>query len=571
MTEIVDNNQLEENVLTEKKIYANREEILDRLAEIVGEATEAAKGEITYLKMLYYKLRQQETDAEMQAFLDGDGDPSTYESKPDELETRLKELLNVQKEARAAMVKAREEEYAANLAKKNEILAQMEAIAQDTETVGQKYNEFQDLQKQFKEVGSVDQQEVAELWKRYTQLNEQFYDALKINKELRDYDFRKNQEAKEALCEAAEKLQELEDPIAAFRQLQDMHDQWRIIGPVAPAVREEIWARFKAASTVINKRHADHFEAIKAQELANEEQKKSICDKLDAIDFSQVTSTKAWEDATKVVLAFQEEWRKIGAAGKKANNLLFERFRQQCDSFFSQKAEYYKSIRSEQNDNLKKKIELCEKAEALKDSTEWRKTTDMLVKLQSDWKAIGPVPHKQSQQVWDRFKGACDAFFKAKEEAVGGERAVERANFEKKQEVLMALNNLKEDIENATVQAVRDLQQKWAEIGHVPFKEKDKLQAQYKEVTDFFYEKLDMRGQRRRLENIKERVSKITDGNTLQRKLERLQADLKTYENNLGFLTSKSKSGNGMVALMQSKMNDLKAEIEELKKKIAEV
>lgn len=570
MTEIVDNNQLEENVLTEKKIYANREEILDRLAEIVGEATEAAKGEITYLKMLYYKLRQQETDAEMQAFLDGDGDPSTYESKPDELETRLKELLNVQKEARAAMVKAREEEYAANLAKKNEILAQMEAIAQDTETVGQKYNEFQDLQKQFKEVGPVDQQEVAELWKRYTQLNEQFYDALKINKELRDYDFRKNQEAKEALCEAAEKLQELEDPIAAFRQLQDMHDQWRIIGPVAPAVREEIWARFKAASTVINKRHADHFEAIKAQELANEEQKKSICDKLDAIDFSQVTSTKAWEDATKVVLAFQEEWRKIGAAGKKANNLLFERFRQQCDSFFSQKAEYYKSIRSEQNDNLKKKIELCEKAEALKDSTEWRKTTDMLVKLQSDWKAIGPVPHKQSQQVWDRFKGACDAFFKAKEEAVGGERAVERANFEKKQEVLMALNNLKEDIENATVQAVRDLQQKWAEIGHVPFKEKDKLQAQYKEVTDFFYEKLDMRGQRRRLENIKERVSKITDGNTLQRKLERLQADLKTYENNLGFLTSKSKSGNGMVALMQSKMNDLKAEIEELKKKIAE-
>lgn len=570
MTEIVDNNQLEENVLTEKKIYANREEILDRLAEIVGEATEAAKGEITYLKMLYYKLRQQETDAEMQAFLDGDGDPLTYESKPDELETRLKELLNVQKEARAAMVKAREEEYAANLAKKNEILAQMEAIAQDTETVGQKYNEFQDLQKQFKEVGSVDQQEVADLWKRYTQLNEQFYDALKINKELRDYDFRKNQEAKEALCEAAEKLQELEDPIAAFRQLQDMHDQWRIIGPVAPAVREEIWARFKAASTVINKRHADHFEAIKAQELANEEQKKSICDKLDAIDFSQVTSTKAWEDATKVVLAFQEEWRKIGAAGKKANNLLFERFRQQCDSFFSQKSEYYKSIRSEQNDNLKKKIELCEKAEALKDSTEWRKTTDMLVKLQSDWKAIGPVPHKQSQQVWDRFKGACDAFFKAKEEAVGGERAVERANFEKKQEVLMALNNLKEDIENVTVQAVRDLQQKWAEIGHVPFKEKDKLQAQYKEVTDFFYEKLDMRGQRRRLENIKERVSKITDGNTLQRKLERLQADLKTYENNLGFLTSKSKSGNGMVALMQSKMNDLKAEIEELKKKIAE-
>lgn len=570
MSEIVDNSQLEETNLTEKKIYANRQEIIDRLAEIVGEATDAAKGEIAYLKMVYYKIRQQETDADMQAFLDSDGDPSTYESKPDELEGKLKELLNVQKDARTAMLKAREEEFATNLAKKNEILEQMEAIANDSEAVGQKYNEFQDLQKNFKEGGAVDQQEVAGLWKRYTQLTEQFYDTLKINKELRDYDFRKNQEAKEALCEAAEKLSEIEDPVAAFRQLQDMHDQWRIIGPVAPSLREELWARFKAASTVINKRHADHFEAIKAQEAANEQSKMSICDKLDAIDLTQIVTAKGWDDATKVVLAFQEEWRKIGAAGKKANTLLFERFRQSCDRFFATKAEFYKDIRSEQNENLKKKIALCEKAEELKDSTEWRKTTDILVKLQNEWKQIGPVPNRQNQQIWDRFKTACDAFFKAKEEVVGGERAQERANLEKKQEVLAALNDLKQNIESATVQAVKDLQQKWAEIGHVPFKEKDKIQSQYKEVTDFFYEKLDMKGQRRRLENMKERVSKITDSNTLQRKLERLQADLKTYENNLGFLTSKSKSGNGMVALMQSKMNDLKAEIDELKKKIAE-
>lgn len=570
MSEIVDNSQLEETNLTEKKIYANRQEVIDRLAEIVGEATDAAKGEIAYLKMIYYKLRQQETDAEMQAFLDSDGDPTTYVSKPDELEPKLKELLNVQKDVRAVMLKAREEEMNANLAKKNEILDQMEAIASDSETVGQKYNEFQDLQKAFKEVGAVDQQEVSGLWKRYTQLTEQFYDTLKINKELRDYDFRKNQEAKEALCDAAEKLQEIEDPVSAFRQLQDMHEQWRIIGPVAPSLREDLWARFKAASTVINKRHADHFEAIKAQETANEQSKASICDKIDAIDLSQLVTAKGWDETSKVVIAFQEEWRKIGAAGKKANNLLYERFRQSCDRFFSAKADFYKDIRSEQNDNLKKKIALCEKAEELKDSTEWRKTTDLLVKLQNDWKEIGSVPHKQNQQVWDRFKSACDAFFKAKEEAMGGERAIERANLEKKQEVLAALQSLKEDIEHATVQAVRELQQKWAEIGHVPFKDKDKLQAQYKEVTDFFYEKLDMKGQRRRVENIKERVNKITDSNTLQRKLERLQNDLKTYENNLGFLTSKSKSGNGMVALMQNKMNDLKIEIEELKKKMNE-
>ncbi len=569
MTETVDNNQLEETILTEKKIYANREEILDRLAEIVGEATDAVKGEITYLKMLYYKLRQQETDAEMQAFLDGDGDPSTYESKTDDLEPRLKELLNVQKEARAAMVKAREEEFAANLARKNEILAQMEVIAQDAEGVGQKYNEFQELQKQFKEVGSVDQQEVAGLWKRYSQLNEQFYDALKINKELRDYDFRKNQELKESLCEAAEKLQEVNDPIAAFRQLQDLHDQWRSVGPVAPSLREEIWARFKAASTVINKRHADHFDAIKAQETANEGAKTSLCEKLEAIDLTQLTTAKAWEDATKVALSFQDEWRKLGMAGKKVNNQLFDRFRQACDNFFTRKADFYKDIRSEQTDNLQKKIELCERAEALKESTEWRKTTDMLVKLQNDWKAIGPVPHKQSQQIWERFKAACDAFFKAKEEAVGGERAVERANFEKKQEILKAFDALKQNVADATVQGVRDLMRQWQEIGHVPFKEKEKLHQQYQEYMDFFFEKLDMKGQRRRIENIRERVQNAKPGDILQRKLERLQADLKTYENNLGFLTAKSKGGNGMVALMEAKLNDLKVEIDEIKKRIA--
>lgn len=554
----------------EKKIYNNRTEILDRMAEIAGIANEAVKSEMGHLRQLYYKLRQQETDAEMQAFIDGDGDPSTYESKPDELEPRLKELLDVQRDARAAMVKAREEEFAANLAMKKGILEQMAAIAADAEGVGQKYNEFQELQKQFKDVGLVDPQEVAGLWKSYTQTTEQFYDALKINKELRDYDFRKNLEAKEQLCVDAEKLAEATDIIQAFRQLQEMHEQWRIIGPVSPAVREEIWTRFKAASTVINKRHQEHFEALKAQEQANEDAKVAICDKMEAIDLSQISSVKGWDDATKVILSFQEEWRKLGFASKRVNTQLFERFRMLCDNFFNQKGEFYKSIRGEQNDNLQKKIALCEKAEALATSTEWRKTTETMVSLQNEWKTIGPAPRKNSQQVWERFKAACDAFFKAKEEAVGGERAQERVNLERKQEILAALANLKEDVANASVKAVRELMNQWAEVGHVPFKEKDKLQASYKELTDFFYDKLDMRGQRRRLENIKERVNNIKDSNTLQRKLERLLSDLKTYENNLGFLNAKSKSGNGMVALMQSKMNDLKAEIEEVKKKIKE-
>ena len=591
MSEILDPIQMEDNVLStepaaapevaestaedesaentvEKKIYANRAEILERISEIAGIASESAKGEINYLKLLYYKMRQQETDAEMQAFIDGNGDPATYESKPDELEPRLKDLLNIQKEARAAMVKARDEEYANNLALKREVLDKMEIIAGNAEEVGQKYNEFQELQKQFKEIGAVDQQEVAGLWKRYTQLTEQFYDALKINKELRDYDFRKNLEAKLQICEEAEKLVQAPDVVDAFRKLQEMHEQWRIIGPVAPSVREEIWNRFKAASTEINKRHQVHFEQLKAQEHANELGKTSICEKVEAIDLSQITTVKGWDDATKVILAFQDEWRKLGFASKRVNTQLFERFRQSCDNFFNQKAEFFKSVRGEQSDNLQRKIELCERAEALSTSTDWRKTTDQLISLQNEWKTIGPAPRKYSQQVWERFKSACDAFFKAKEEAVGGERASERANFERKQEIILALTNLKDDVENATVKGVRDLMNQWAEIGHVPFKEKDKLQAKYKELIDFFFDKLDMKGQRRRFENIKEHVASIKDSNTLQRKLERLINDLKTYENNLGFLNAKSKSGNGLVALMQSKMDELKAEIEELKKRI---
>ena len=591
MSEILDPIQMEDNVLStepaaapevaestaedesaentvEKKIYANRAEILERISEIAGIASESVKGEINYLKLLYYKMRQQETDAEMQAFIDGNGDPATYESKPDELEPRLKDLLNIQKEARAAMVKARDEEYANNLALKREVLDKMEIIAGNAEEVGQKYNEFQELQKQFKEIGAVDQQEVAGLWKRYTQLTEQFYDALKINKELRDYDFRKNLEAKLQICEEAEKLIQAPDVVDAFRKLQEMHEQWRIIGPVAPSVREEIWNRFKAASTEINKRHQVHFEQLKAQEHANEVGKTSICEKVEAIDLSQITTVKGWDDATKVILAFQDEWRKLGFASKRVNTQLFERFRQSCDNFFNQKAEFFKSVRGEQSDNLQRKIELCERAEALSTSTDWRKTTDQLISLQNEWKTIGPAPRKYSQQVWERFKSACDAFFKAKEEAVGGERATERANFERKQEIILALTNLKDDVENATVKGVRDLMNQWAEIGHVPFKEKDKLQAKYKELIDFFFDKLDMKGQRRRFENIKEHVASIKDSNTLQRKLERLINDLKTYENNLGFLNAKSKSGNGLVALMQSKMDELKAEIEELKKRI---
>ena len=559
--------------LFEKKFYANRQEIIDRLSVIANEATEQAKAEINYLKMLYYKIRQQEVDAELQKFINDNGDPAAYESKTDDLEPKLKELLAVQKEARAVMVEARNKEMAENLAKKNEILDKMDAIASDADGIGQQYNVFQDLQKQFKEVGAVDPQEVNVLWKRFSAIGEKFYDALKINKELRDYDFKKNLEKKEALCEEAEKLSEAGDVLSAFRRLQEMHEEWKGIGPVAKEIREEIWSRFKAASTIINKRHQEHFESLKAAEAANEQGKIALCEKLEAIQVAAISTVKDWEEQTQAVLKIQEEWRKLGFANKKVNNSLFERFRGLCDAFFQAKAEYYKAIKEEQNENLAKKIALCEKAEALKDSTDWRSTTDLLVKLQQDWKEIGPVNRKNSNAIWERFRSACNAFFDAKEKAVGDERSVEKANLEKKLEILEKLSQLKDNVADATPDQVRALRNEWKEVGHVPFKEKDKLFKAYQEQVDFFFEKLDMksrpqsRGNRQKGE--KSRNVPENDRSRLIRQYDTLTRELKTYENNLGFLSFGNKGGkNPLLAQMEQKMEGIKKQISEIVEKI---
>ena len=559
--------------LFEKKFYANRQEIIDRLSVIANEATEQAKAEINYLKMLYYKIRQQEVDAELQKFINDNGDPAAYESKTDDLEPKLKELLAVQKEARAVMVEARNKEMAENLAKKNEILDKMDAIASDADGIGQQYNVFQDLQKQFKEVGAVDPQEVNVLWKRFSAIGEKFYDALKINKELRDYDFKKNLEKKEALCEEAEKLSEAGDVLSAFRRLQEMHEEWKGIGPVAKEIREEIWSRFKAASTIINKRHQEHFESLKAAEAANEQGKIALCEKLEAIQVAAISTVKDWEEQTQAVLKIQEEWRKLGFANKKVNNSLFERFRGLCDAFFQAKAEYYKAIKEEQNENLAKKIALCEKAEALKDSTDWRSTTDLLVKLQQDWKEIGPVNRKNSNAIWERFRNACNAFFDAKEKAVGDERSVEKANLEKKLEILEKLSQLKDNVADATPDQVRALMNEWKEVGHVPFKEKDKLFKAYQEQVDFFFENLDMksrpqsRGNRQKGE--KSRNVPENDRSRLIRQYDTLTRELKTYENNLGFLSFGNKGGkNPLLAQMEQKMEGIKKQISEIVEKI---
>lgn len=566
----------------ERKPYATRQEVLARLEEIVAEGVDDAKGEVSYLKMLYYKLRQQETDAALTAALEQDSeDLSALESKPDEQEARLKELLEKYREQRAAAVESRAREMAENAERKKALLDAMEAIATDANDVNVHYNQFMELQKQFKEIHNVDSAVVGDLWKRYSAVTESFYDLLKINKELRDYDFKKNLEKKEELCAEAERLGTMGDVIAAFRRLQELHEEWKGVGPVSPTVREEIWSRFKAASTVVNKRHQDHFEQIKQKEAENEVGKKALCDKIEAIDYSGNASIKDWEAQTAQILEIQKEWRSLGFASRKVNTQLFERFRRSCDAFFAAKATFYKGVKDIQSENLAKKIKLCEKAEALKDSTEWRKTTDQFISLQREWKNIGAVPHKNSASIWKRFVTACDSFFEAKEKAVGSEKNEEKVNMEKKQSVIARLKELQATIESVEPATVRELMAEWNSIGHVPFKEKDKLYNAYQEALEVFFQKLDMKGARARMDNFAENLSKLASGSNAQSSLmrererlmrayERMTAELKTYENNLGFLNVSSKSGsaNPLMRELDKKKEALKADIKTIVEKI---
>lgn len=565
---------------SEKKTYASRQEIIDRLREIATLATDEAKNEVNHLKKLYYLLRQQETDAAVQSLLDSE-DVEALEFKPeaDTLEEELKSLIAAHREARAAVVEARQKELADNAAQKNAILDRMEALAEDAGDVNNHYQEFQELQKQFKAVGQVDQALVGDMWKRFSAVMEKFYDLLKINKELRDYDFKKNLEKKEALCLEAEQLGTAGDVIAAFRRLQDLHEEWRGIGPVAPAQREELWNRFKAASTIVNKRHQDHFEAIKAKETENEVAKVALCEKIEAIDMARLTTMKDWEDQTAYVLKLQEEWRSYGFASKKVNTKLFERFRKSCDDFFAAKAEYFRALKDTQSVNVQKKEKLCQLAEELMTSTEWRKTTDRFINLQREWKQVGPVPRKLSTALWTRFVTACDTFFAAKEKAVGGEKQIENENLQKKQEIIDRLNTLKENIDEVTPNQIHAIRAEWNAIGHVPFKEKDKIFDQYQKALDIFYQKIDMKGNKARMNAYAENVSKMATGEKAQNNLmrereklmrayERMTTELKTYENNIGFLSLSSKGGNSLIREIEKKKEALKADIRTVVEKI---
>lgn len=561
-------------------IYS-REQIIERIKALLEMPVEEVKDEIDALKQLYYKQRKNEIEEAHRKYDEKtDGEKGEFQIPFDSLEDTLKGLLNVFKEKKAAYIEAIEKEKEENLARKHAILDEIKGYLQDPDNIGKYYNDFKERQQVFKEIVNVPASAVSELWKNFQTYSENFYDLLKIHKELRDYDFKKNLEQKISLCEQAEALAENTDILDAFKTLQSLHEEWRGIGPVAKEMREEIWNRFKEASTVINKRHQQYFETIKATEQANEQSKIALCEEIEAIDLSSLQSFSAWDEMTKKVLDMQERWKAVGFASRKVNAQLFERFRKSCDLFFSRKADYYKSVKDTMSVNLEKKRALCEQAEALKESTDWRVVSDKLTQLQKEWRTIGAVPRKYSDTVWKRFTEACDYFFERKKQEFASKRSEEQDNLSAKQAVIEKLNAIDETLDkNEGLVQVRALMAEWAAIGHVPFKEKDKLRKQYQTALDSHFKRWNMKETRNRLDAFSNTVEELASSDQAQNKLYRererlmrayegLKNNLQTYQNNMGFLNVSSKSGNKMIEDLERKIEKLKDDMQLIAQKI---
>ena len=560
-----------------KKAYATKQEVLERVKEIARSAEAPNKEELDHLKTTFYKIHLAERDAQTKEYLEKGGDPEKFVLLPDDTEEAFKAEMQIIKEKRAKIFLEQEEEKQENLAKKLEIIEKIKAMATSPEEANQSYNDFKALQQEWKEIKTVPADKANELWRNYQLYVEQFYDLLKLNSEAREYDFKKNLEAKTALCEAAEKLDEEPDVISAFHQLQDLHQQYREIGPVAKELREQIWSRFKAASTVINKKHQQYFEEIRSKEEKNLEQKTALCEKLEAIDLDAIKTAAQWETTTKEVIAMQQEWREIGFAPQKMNVKIFERFRTINDVFFSKKAEFFKELKSQYSSNLEKKQELVKKAQELADSTDWKKTGDKIIALQKEWKTVGVVPRKQGELLWKDFLDACNKFFEARNKANAGTRNTEHSNLAKKREVVAKLKDLLENPVENVQQALQKLTEEYNSIGHVPFKEKDNIYKEYHAVLDKIYKDLHISNAKRRLDNFKSNLKNVAEKGSdaldnergrLLRRYDQLRNDITTYENNLGFLNAASKKGNSLVEEMNRKVQKLKDELELVKNKI---
>lgn len=559
------------------KVYKTKQEVVERLKEIAASDKAPVKDEIDLLKTVFYKLHIAEREARLKEYIDGGGNPETYQMVPDQDEETFKAQMAVIREKRAQIMQQQEAEKQANLEKKLEIIEKIKAMATSPDEAGKSYNEFKELQQQWKDIKNVPADKANELWRNYQLYVEQFYDLLKLNSEAREYDFKKNLEMKSKLCEAAEKLADEEDVISAFHQLQELHQQYREIGPVAKELREEVWARFKAASTVINKRHQQHFEDLRAKEEENLARKTALCEKVEELGKAENKGAADWEKRSKEIIDIQNEWKTIGFAPQKMNVKIFERFRAACDDFFGRKAEYFKALKVTFSENIEKKKALVEKAQALADSTDWKATSDKLIALQKEWKTVGMVPKKLGDQLWQEFLGACNKFFEARNAAGAGQRNEEHANLEKKKGIIEQLKALAENAADATKEKVQALTEEYNKVGHVPYKEKDKLYEAYHEVLDRIYKELNISTKRRRLNDFKANIKNVAkrgeealdnERGRLARRFEQLKQEIQTYENNLGFLNASSKKGNSLIDEMNRKVQHLRDDLELVRQKI---
>lgn len=560
-----------------KKVYKSKSEIIERVKEIAHSDEHPQKGEIDYLKTIFYKLHFAEREADMKAYLEGGGDPANYKVLPDEDEEVFKAEMGVIKEKRAKLFLEQEKEKQENLKKKLDIIEKIKAMVTSPEEANKSYQDFKKLQQEWKEIKLVPAEKANELWRNYQLYVEQYYDLLKLNSEAREYDFKKNLEIKTKICEAAEKLGTEEDVISAFHQLQKLHQEFRETGPVAKELREEVWARFKAASTIINKRHQQHFESLRAKEEDNLTKKTALCEKIEEIAKEEIKTAGEWEKKTKDIIAIQAEWKTIGFAPQKMNVKIFERFRAACDDFFSKKAEFFKNMKQQFAENADKKRALIEQAKALLDSTEWKSTSDKLIALQKEWKTIGMVPKKLGDKLWNEFLTACNHFFEARNSANAGTRNEERTNLEKKRGIIEQLKALAENAGDNIQDKVRELIDEYNAVGHVPFKEKDKLYKEYHDILDKLYKELNISTARRRLDKFKNNLKNVAEKGAdaldnerarLMRRYEAIKQEVQTYENNLGFLNASSKKGNSLIDEMNRKVQKLKDDMNLVREKI---
>ena len=556
-------------VKTIRPDYANstKPELIEALKVLIDKEVDAVKDEVESVKQLFYKKTKLEIEEQKKLYIESGG-----------LEEAFKSLLNQFRGKKAAYMALLEKEKEANLLQKQHLLEQMKSLVESSDDVSTHINEFRALQQKWKTIGPVPQTASTDLWKQFNLFQESFWDLIKINNELREYDFKKNLELKTFLCEAAEKLSEDSDVLSAFQQLQKLHEEWHELGPVAREIREQIWNRFKEASTAINKKHQTYYDVIRKQEEDNYELKIALIEKIESFDFSNLSSYRSWDEATKSYLAWQDEWRKIGFAPRKINQKIYDRYRKACDKFFLAKGEFFRETKNVLNQNSDKKKELCEKAEALKDSVEWKETTDKLIQLQKEWKTVGPVAKKYSDELWKRFIAACDYFFEQKNKNTSGEKNAETENLAKKKELILKITSL-EKTENPSESqtALRALMGEWNLIGHVPFKEKDKIYKEYREAVDKQFETLNMESSNKRMDsfrtNLKETGGKnenklFRDREKLLHAFEHLKSEIATYENNIGFFSSSSKKGGGLIKEMERKIETLKDESKEIEQKI---